>query len=65
MLPPSSPVPGQGNVTGAGLARITSQIRKMLSLKRVVEPSGERVGGRGGGEGFQVQSAPAAIVPIV
>ncbi|KAF9338711.1 hypothetical protein BGZ91_008122 [Linnemannia elongata] len=72
LAPPSVPLPGQGNVTGAAqvhnasptMTTTTSQIRKVMSLDSGVGPGGGHVGGGGGRDGFQVQNAPAAMVPV-
>ncbi|KAF9123579.1 hypothetical protein BGX30_001398 [Mortierella sp. GBA39] len=69
LLPPSAPLPGQGNVTGVTLVHnasptmttTTSQVRKVMSLESGVGPGNRHVGG---GDGFQVQSVPAAIEPV-
>ncbi|KAG9062201.1 hypothetical protein KI688_006533 [Linnemannia hyalina] len=69
LLPPSAPLPGQGNVPGVVLVHnasptmttTTSQIRKVMSLDSGVGPGGRHVGG---GDGLQVQSVPAAIEPV-
>ncbi|KAF8930125.1 hypothetical protein BGZ47_000736 [Haplosporangium gracile] len=67
LLLPSVPLSGSGQATvhnsSPTMTTTTSQIRKVMSLESGVGSS-SHVGGKGGGDGFQAQSVPAAPMAV-